>query len=113
MHPRGLIAALAVALTVTACTTGSGFEADAAPIPAVAPAKPPQVTVAQTVATGLTSPWGLAFLPDGTALVSERELAVEAGMDDFLTKPIDADRLRDTLARWARRPRPQPTTASE
>jgi CheY-like chemotaxis protein len=47
------------------------------------------------------------------ALVSERDLAVEAGMDDFLTKPIDADRLRDTLARWARRPRPQPTTASE
>ncbi len=37
------------------------------------------------------------------ALVSERERALEAGMDDFLTKPIDADRLRTTLARWRRR----------
>jgi PAS domain S-box-containing protein len=34
------------------------------------------------------------------ALVSERQQALGAGMDDFLTKPIDADRLRATLARW-------------
>ncbi|MDP2008080.1 MAG: PAS domain S-box protein [Rubrivivax sp.] len=34
------------------------------------------------------------------ALVSEREEALRAGMDDFLTKPIDADRLQATLARW-------------
>jgi CheY-like chemotaxis protein len=38
------------------------------------------------------------------ALVSEREAAMEAGMDDFLTKPIDADKLRDTLTRWVARP---------
>ena len=31
------------------------------------------------------------------ALTSERELALDAGMNDFLTKPIDAQRLRDTL----------------
>ncbi len=35
------------------------------------------------------------------ALVSEREQAIEAGMDDFLTKPIDTDKLRATLGRWA------------
>lgn len=33
------------------------------------------------------------------ALVSEREDAMDAGMNDFLTKPIDAERLRHTLQR--------------
>jgi PAS domain S-box-containing protein len=33
------------------------------------------------------------------ALVSEREDALAAGMNDFLTKPIDAERLRHTLSR--------------
>jgi CheY-like chemotaxis protein len=42
------------------------------------------------------------------ALVSERDAAMAAGMNDFLTKPIDADRLRATLARWvAARAAPQ------
>ncbi len=37
------------------------------------------------------------------AMVTEREAALAAGMDDFLTKPIDADKLRDTLSRWVTR----------
>ena len=36
------------------------------------------------------------------ALVSERDEALAAGMDAFLTKPIDAVQLRQTLARHAR-----------
>ena len=34
------------------------------------------------------------------ALVSERQEAMAAGMNDFLTKPIDAEKLLQTLARW-------------
>ena len=37
------------------------------------------------------------------ALVTERDEAFASGMNDFLTKPIDADRLRSTLARWVGR----------
>ena len=33
------------------------------------------------------------------ALVSEREEALRSGMNDFLTKPIDAEKLRSTLQR--------------
>jgi CheY-like chemotaxis protein len=33
------------------------------------------------------------------ALVTEREEALRAGMDDFLTKPIDADKLHAALLR--------------
>jgi CheY-like chemotaxis protein len=38
------------------------------------------------------------------ALVSERDEALRSGMNDFLTKPIDADKLKAALHRWCTRP---------
>jgi PAS domain S-box-containing protein len=39
------------------------------------------------------------------ALVSEQEQCLKVGMNDFITKPFDADRLRISLAHWTRRRR--------
>jgi glucose/arabinose dehydrogenase len=47
------------------------------------PSRPPVPRVADTIATGLTSPWDMVFLPNGDALVSER--------DTGLIKRVTAD----------------------
>jgi PAS domain S-box-containing protein len=46
------------------------------------------------------------------ALTSERDEALAAGMNDFLTKPLDAQRLQDTLLRWLATPRPSRAPAT-
>jgi CheY-like chemotaxis protein len=38
-------------------------------------------------------------------LVSERDKALHHGMNDFLAKPIDPDRLVSVLSHWVRRAR--------
>ena len=37
------------------------------------------------------------------AFVEDRRACLEAGMDDHLTKPLDAEALRSALARWTNR----------
>ena len=39
------------------------------------------------------------------AFQSEREKCFSFGMDDYLTKPVDKDRLKEALERWARGPK--------
>ena len=36
------------------------------------------------------------------ALDTDRQAALDAGMDDYVTKPIDTERLRQALQRWVR-----------
>ena len=74
---RGLVSSgLIVLMAATACSS----QADPQPTPSVsqsatpqAPTTPPTVNQARVIATGLKSPWGLAFLPDGSALVTLRD----------------------------------------
>ncbi len=75
MKPRVLVAAVvgvaAVCALVVATASWGGWFTE--PTVDDAPDVPVETGMVRTVATGLEVPWGAAFLPDGRALVTERD----------------------------------------
>ncbi|WP_310384415.1 PQQ-dependent sugar dehydrogenase [Roseateles sp.] len=75
MHGRPSIRSLlsAAALLVAGCGGGGdSAAAPPAPIPAPIPAPPPTAAQLSTLRSDLQSPWGLALLPDGQMLVTQK-----------------------------------------
>ena len=64
--------AVAGALVVSAALGG----ASCARAATAAPEQPARIVVGPTLAANLDTPWGIAFLPDGSALIGERDTAV-------------------------------------
>ncbi|MEV0247743.1 PQQ-dependent sugar dehydrogenase [Nocardia sp. NPDC050712] len=82
MSSRGRIASMVVALVAGAALTACGGDSEpdsrssGTLVSSTAPSTPsgvPDLGAAEEIARGIDVPWGLAFLPDGAALVAERD----------------------------------------
>jgi glucose/arabinose dehydrogenase len=68
-------------------TPSSAAPSSAAPSSAT-PSSPGRPRVIGTVARGLAAPWGITFLPDGTALVGERDTTRVLAVEDRTVRPV-------------------------
>lgn len=69
---RFSLAAVTVLTALLACQPAPDVGAQVLGTPSPQPRSTAGVVTVETVATGLVNPWGLAFLPDGRMLVTER-----------------------------------------
>ena len=98
-----LLAPALLALVLTACSSGAGGDPHGLGTPAKAPqpstrtaspqstptsSRPGTPRVVRTLATGLKVPWGVTFLPDGSALVSERDTTRVLAVGDGSVRPV-------------------------
>ena len=95
-----LPAALVLAIAVVACAgSGPGTAAPSFSAPITGGATPTEVPAqARDVATGLTTPWGIAFLPGGDALVSERDTGKILRLPAAGGTPVEVARIDDVDA---------------
>ncbi|MEX2181536.1 MAG: PQQ-dependent sugar dehydrogenase [Gemmatimonadaceae bacterium] len=76
-------------LALAACQPAPDVLAQLAGTPSPQPASTSGVVTVETVARGLVNPWGLAFLPDGRMLVTERPGRLRiVGVDGALSAPV-------------------------
>lgn len=79
--------ALGVALVLAGCSSSSSdTPASTSPTESQNQSAGPQVS--STIATGLEAPWGVAFLPDGTAIVTERDTRKVLAIKDGETQTV-------------------------
>jgi glucose/arabinose dehydrogenase len=81
---------------VLALSTGAAVVAGGA---SVQPKPPARVVSVTEIAQGLSTPWGLAFLPDGTALVSSRNSGEIRRVDPASGRHWSVGRLTGVIAR--------------
>ncbi len=93
MKRRAFVPVIVVAMALAACSGGEDTPTPAPTTPSAAKSVTPQPRTVEPrvdaeIATGLNVPWAIAFLEDGSALVSQRDSAsiVRVGTDGAVTE---------------------------